>query len=260
MSIARLAGAGLLLVLAGTLGPPMRAALADPPPASCAAPGDLARLRGKLTRTAMRLAQHEPLTVVALGSSSTEGIGASTPERTYPSQFALALHERLPAQQVRVVNKGIGGETAAQMAARLERDVLAEHPDLVIWQLGTNTVLRDEAIAPMRAVVEAGLERLREAGIDVVLMDLQYAPAVLAHPEYRDMEHALSLLAKENGVPLFRRFAVMRHWVHAEQLDFAAMLAPDGLHQNDLSYACIGRLLADGIVDTALPNILLSHR
>ena len=116
MSLARLASMGLLVALAAALGLPMRAALADPPPASCAAPGDLAQLRGKLIRTAMRLAQHEPLTVVALGSSSTEGIGASTPERTYPSQFALALHERLPAQQVRVVNKGIGGETAAPVS------------------------------------------------------------------------------------------------------------------------------------------------
>jgi hypothetical protein len=91
-------------------------------------------------------------------------------------------------------------------------------------------------------------------------MDLQYAPAVLGHAEYRDMERTLSLVAKENGVPLFRRFAVMRHWLQAGQLDFAAMLAPDGLHQNDLSYGCVGRLLADAVVDTALPSLLMSHR
>jgi acyl-CoA thioesterase-1 len=260
MTPSRLVRAVLLLVLAGALAVPGPVARAGALPESCAVPADVLRLRGKLPRTALRLVRHETLTVVTLGSSSTEGIGASAPDKTYPSRFAASVHERLPTQPVRVLNKGVGGETAAQMAARLDRDVLAERPDLVIWQLGTNTVLRDEAIAPIKSVVEDGLERLREAGIDVVLMDLQYAPAVLAHPDYRDMEHALSLLAKENGVGLFRRFAVMRYWQRAEQLDFAEMLAPDLLHQNDLSYGCIGQLLADAVLDTALPSLLMSHR
>jgi acyl-CoA thioesterase-1 len=233
---------------------------AAPPPETCAAPGDLSRLRGRLPRTALRLARHEPLRIVAIGSSSTEGSGASAPDRTYPAQLAAEFRRRLPGQPVTIVNKGVGGETAIDMAARFERDVFAERPDLVIWQLGTNSVLRDAPIAPVREAVQNGIGRLKDAGIDVVLMDAQYAPAVLAHPLYRDMERALATIGKEEGVPVFRRFALMRHWIATEQLDFMTMLSPDGLHLNDLSYRCIGRLLGDAVVDAALPSLITSHR
>ena len=200
------------------------------------------------------------LTIVAIGSSSTEGVGASGPEMSYPSQFVAALRRRLPTQPLSMVNKGISGETEQDMVARFDRDVFAAHPDLVIWQLGTNTVLRDSAIEPMRELVKAALQQLRQANIDVVLMDLQYAPMVLTHPGYDEMEHTLSLIGKEEDVPIFPRFAVMRHWVSADKIDMAMMLASDGLHLNDLGYHCIANLLADGVVDAALPSLTLSPR
>ncbi len=229
-------------------------------PERCDAPSDLTRLSGRLARTGARIARHEPLTIVALGSSSTEGVGASGPEATYPSRLAAELQQRLPEQSVTVLNKGIGGETSIDEVARFDRDVFAAQPDLVIWQVGTNSVLRDESVAEHREVVRRGIARLKDAGIDVVLMDAQYAPQFLAHTEYHDMEHSLSLLGKEEGVPVFRRFALMRHWVKTKQLDFAAMLAPDGLHLNDLGYECVGRILADSVVDAARATTLTSHR
>jgi lysophospholipase L1-like esterase len=146
------------------------------------------------------------------------------------------------------------------MLARFDRDVFAEHPDLVIWQIGTNSVLHDAAIAPYRDAVQAGIARLKEAGIDLVIMDLQYAPAVLAHPLHREMVRSIAKLAKDDDVPLFRRFAVMQYWVRSQQLDFATMLAPDGLHLNDLGYSCVGRMLGELIVETAQTSTMTSHR
>jgi len=97
--------------------------------------------------------------------------------------------------------------------------------------------------------------RLKDAGIDVILMDMQFAPTVLAHPLYREMEHSLAAVAKEQGVAFFHRFALMQNWVESGQLDFTAMLSPDGLHLNDLTYGCIGRILADAVVDRAAPLV-----
>lgn len=246
-----------LLLLAFLLSTP---ASAGSLPESCAAPADLTRLRGGLARTAMRIARHEPLTILAIGSSSTAGTGASTPEATYPSQLAAEFHNRLPRQRVTVLNRGVGGETSIDMAARFDRDVFAANPDLVIWQVGTNSVLRDDAVAPYREAVRSGIARLKSAGIDTVIMDAQYAPAVLSHPRYHEMERALALLGKEEGVPVFRRFALMRHWVEAGQLDFAALLSPDSLHLNDLGYECVGRMIADSIIDAAQASVMTSHR
>ena len=76
------------------------------------------------------------LVIVAIGSSSTQGVGASDQAHTYPALLAEELRRRWPRLAVTVVNKGVGGENAEQMLARFTRDVLPYHPQLVIWQTG----------------------------------------------------------------------------------------------------------------------------
>jgi lysophospholipase L1-like esterase len=213
----------------------------------CAVPAELAPVGATLPYTTARLVSNEPLTIVTLGSSSTEGVGASRPELTYPRRLAAILQEYLPKTPVRVINRGVSGETAEQMAARLDRDVLAEKPDLVIWQLGSNTVLRDGDIAGEIEVLRRGITRLKAAGADVMLMDLQYAPAMLAHPGYREMLYALAAVARSEDTAIIHRFAIMRHWAEDGQMSLPAMLAPDRLHMSDASYDCLARQVARGI-------------
>ena len=213
----------------------------------CAIPAELGGLTAPLPRTAARLRAGGPLTIVALGSSSTEGIGASRPDRSYPSRLAALLQARFPRAAIRVVNRGIGGEVAPQMLARLDRDVLAEKPDLVIWQLGTNSVLRDGNPADEVDVARLGIERIKATGADVMLMDLQYAPAVLQHAGYREMQHVLSAVASSEDVPMVRRFAMMRHWAEDGTMTLPVMLAGDRLHMSDASYDCLARHVAQSI-------------
>jgi acyl-CoA thioesterase I len=221
----------------------------------CSTPHELAALGAPLPRTVAQLRAGKPLTIVALGSSSTEGAGASRPELSYPSRLAAVLQTRFPGVPISVINRGVGGEMAAQMMARLDRDVLAEKPDLVIWQLGSNTVLRDLDPANEIEAVRGGIRRLKAAGIDVMLMDLQYAPAVLLHPGYREMLYTLAGVARSEEVPLFQRFAVMRHWAEDGQMTLPVMLASDRLHMSDASYNCLARQVAGSIAGaTARPR------
>jgi lysophospholipase L1-like esterase len=226
----------------------------------CGIPDDLSALGAPLPRVTARLAAGQPVTIVALGSSSTEGIGASGPDRTYPSRLAALLRTQFPGVAIRVVNRGVGGEIAPQMLARLDRDVLAEQPDLVIWQLGTNSVLHDLDPADEVEFARAGIERIHAAGADVMLMDLQYAPAVLLHPGYREMLHVLSAVARTEDVALFRRFAVMRHWAEDGQMTLAAMLANDRLHMSDVSYDCLARQVERSIVAAVPAQPSLAQR
>jgi len=82
-------------------------------------------------------------------------------------------------------------------------------------------------------------------------MDLQYAPAVLAHPQYRAMERALWATARATGVSLFHRFALMRDWTEHRNMKMSAMVSADHLHMTDASYDCLARQLSGSIVRDA---------
>jgi acyl-CoA thioesterase I len=229
-------------------------AVAVPPPVapfSCRAPAEFVRLNYPLRHIARRLASGEPLTIVAIGSSSTAGAGASSPAASYPSRLAAELKQRLSGHDVTVLNRGINGEETENMLARFATDVLAVRPDLVLWQVGTNSVLRDHPLRPHSVLLHEGIAQLKEAGADVVLIDMQFAPRVLAKPETQGMEDQIALAAKEENVDLFRRFALMRNWHEAQHIPFDAFVSPDELHMNDWSYACVAKLLAAAIVDGA---------
>src|SRR5687767_4730853 len=150
------------------------------PAIACVAPTELVRLDHPLRRTGQRLAAGLPLTIVAIGSSSTAGAGASSPAMNYPSRLAVELKALLPRANINVINRGVGGETAKEMLARFDNQVIAEKPDMVVWQVGSNSVLRDQPLEPAGALIRDGLRRLKAAGSDVILMNPQYAPKVIA--------------------------------------------------------------------------------
>jgi acyl-CoA thioesterase I len=217
----------------------------------CSAPAELRRLDRPLLHTAKRLASGKPLTIVAVGSSSTAGAGASSPAASYPSRLAVELKKLFPGRSIKVINRGVNGEETPDMMARFSTGVIAEHPQLVLWQLGTNSVLRDHPLKPHLALLRKGIAELRAAGADVVLIDPQYAPKVLAKPETPGMVDLIALVAREQNVDLFQRFAVMRDWYETEHASFKVFVSPDGLHMNDWGYACWAKLLAASIANAA---------
>jgi lysophospholipase L1-like esterase len=227
-----------------------RAQRAAPQPA-CAGPAELLRLANPLRRTGQRLSVGGPLTIVAIGSSSTSGAGASTPALSYPSRLEAELAAMFPHLSIKVVNRGVNGETAPEMLARFNRDVFAENPDLVLWQVGSNSVLRDQPVRQASATLRTGLERLRAADTDVILINPQYAPKVIAKRDAKLMVQLINATASETNVDLFPRFALMRHWRLVEGIPFSAFLSQDELHLNDWSYGCIAKLLAASIREAA---------
>jgi len=216
-------------------------------PAGCAAPTGMMSLGTFLTRSGGRIRNGEGLTIVAVGSSSTEGVGASTPALNYPNLLQAELKERYPRIPVRVLNRGKGGEDAAEEFARLERDVIAERPDLVIWQVGTNAVLRRDDPKADGELIEKGVDLLKAAGADIVLMDMQDAPRVVSRPAFDEMEQVLARVAKASKIGLFRRFDIMRHWRAAQPTGAPPMIGPDGLHMTDRGYGCLAAGLADAL-------------
>jgi lysophospholipase L1-like esterase len=185
--------------------------------------------------------------IVALGSSSTAGVMASDSAHTYPAILQAALNKALPTAHVAVINRGIGGQDAPEELARIDADAIAVHPQLVIWQVGANGAMRHADPSAFHRMVEDGVDRLLNAGIDVILMDNQRSPKLLAAVEHIILEDSLRNVAQETGVNIFSRSHLMDFWAKegAEQAQF---IASDGLHHNDLGYLCVTQTLARQIV------------
>jgi hypothetical protein len=137
------------------------------------------------------------------------------------------------------------------MLARFTSSVIDEKPDLVVWQMGTNSVLRDRPLDPKATLLHQGLARLKAIRADVILVDPQFTPKVIAKPEAEGMVAQIAATAKEQNVDLFHRFAMMRRWYQTDHMPFDAFVSPDGLHMNDWSYGCFAKWLGAAIVEAA---------
>jgi len=215
----------------------------------CLSPKGGAKSMGSLPHVAAKLAGGQPVTIIAFGSSSTAGYGSSAPEFTYPNRLAAQLHRQYPTADITVINRGQGGEDAPEMMRRLQTEVIDMHPDMVIWQVGTNAVLRNLDPADTAKMVEDGVARIQAAGADLVLVDPQYSPAVNAKADSASkMVGLLHKVAELRHIGIFPRFEVMRDWHEKQAIPMESFVISDGLHMNDWGYACFAQLLGDDII------------
>jgi len=215
----------------------------------CLPPKGAAKSMGSLPRVASKLAAGQPVVIVAFGSSSTAGFGSSSPEFNYPNRLAAQLRRQYPTADITVINRGKGGEDAPEMINRLQTSVIDMHPDLVIWQVGTNAVLRNLDPAETARLVEDGITRIQAVGADVVLVDPQYSPAVNQHGESASkMMKVLNKVAELRRVGVFPRFEVMKDWHERQAIPIENFVIADGLHMSDWGYACFAQLLGDDII------------
>jgi acyl-CoA thioesterase I len=203
----------------------------------------------QLPRVARHVAAGTPIRIVAIGSSSTEGVGATSIHNAYPAQLERRLRRLLPRNAVTVVNKGVGGQEAHDMLQRLQRDAIDAQADLVIWQSGTNSAIRDQDVGPFVEDLFIGIRRLQAAGIDVLLMGPQKSPRVDRAQQRAIYATHLHAVAETARVPYLPRYEVMAGWVAQGQMTMDEMIDPDGLHMTDLSYRCLGEATAKMIVN-----------
>ena len=215
-------------------------------PASPTTPVELPHLRSALIHG-------EEAVIVALGSSSTLGVMASDPAHTYPAVLQRTLSTDLADGHIAVINRGIGGQDAREELARLDADVLALRPQVVIWQVGANGALRHSDPEQFRQRVTEGVKKIRAAGADVILMDNQQSPRLLARENEPVFNQILAEVASGTGASLFSRRALMQAWEQGGNPS-AEFIAADGLHHNDRGYYCVASALARDIVEGLAAN------
>src|SRR4051812_49238462 len=219
----------------------------------CGVPDSLTALQYPLPYCARIIARGDPLSIVALGSSSTAGAYASTPAATYPARLEIELRMRFPNNAVTVLNRGENGEDVAENLARFDKSVSVEHPNLVLWQVGTNWLLQDRPLNEFHSLIVEGLRRIQSIGADVVLIDTQYAPELHSKPSFTALVDLLATIGRQSQVNVFRRCLIMQYWHVDLGIPVEKFLSADNLHMNDWGYRYMAKLLADALADAFVP-------
>lgn len=193
----------------------------------------------------------KPLAILAIGSSSTEGVGASTPDRTYPARLGAALRARARLN-VEVRNAGIGGEIAATTLARLELALGAGGPELVIWQVGTNDALAGVEEGRFRANVIEGVAAARAHNVPIILLDPQFTLEHADDARYARFAAIVGEIGASLHVPVITRYAMMKSVAETGHA-IGPWLSADGLHMSDIGYACLADALFKPIVSATAP-------
>ena len=236
-----------LTLLAGLLAAaPARADDAAP---ACDVPAYLLTTESALPKVADALKTGHPLDILVVGSRSST-INTSDGS-AYPGRLQAVLRERLPSVAVNVSVELQVKKTAEEVAAGLVKLVEGKRPTLVIWQTGTYDAMRSIDPDDFRGAVDEGVAALQNTGTDVILMNLQYSPrteTMISAPPYLDN---MRVVAQQHDVPLFDRFAIMRHWNDAG--DFDLFSASHGLELAKSVHDCLGRALSKFVIDAAHP-------
>jgi hypothetical protein len=240
-----------LIMLAGlsTAAP----ALAEDAPESCEVPEYLLTSESSLTKVADALKSGHSLDILVIGSrSSTINSAGNTSEiSAYPGRLQVALSQKLPSIAVNVAVEIQAKKTAEEVAPGLRKLMEGKKPTLVIWQTGTVDAMRSVDPEDFRAAVDEGVVALQEAGADVILMNPQYSPrteTMISASPYLDN---MRVVAQQHEVPLFDRFAIMRHWNESGEFDLFS--AFHGVELAKRVHNCLGRALAQFVVDAARP-------
>lgn len=235
--VALIATAGLALL------PAPRAACGQE--TACPTPEGFGASEASLPKTAKALAGGSDVVIVTLGGSSTLGVAAGGAGLAWPSRLAVVLAGRFPSARVTVVNLAKPHQTAQDAAGRFAHEALPLRPTLLIWETGTVEAVRGMDVDEFRETVQAGIDELHAAGIEVVLMNAQFSRDTDAMIRFTPYLRAVRELADANQVPVFHRYGLMRYWAESGVLDLRTKGSEKSRRLATRLYDCLGRAMAD---------------
>lgn len=217
-------------------------------PKACDTPGSLTYTDAQLRMVAAAVRKERRLDVLVEGTGSSALGGNQGTGNSYPARLEAKLAKRLPGVDVKVRTDIKSRRTAAEMNQLLGKLALDGKPNLVIWQTGTVDAMRSVDPEEFRSTLEAGVVALHAAGVDVILVNMQYSPRTETMISVGPYADAMRWVAQQHDVPLFDRLSIMKHWSEAGTFDLAG---PDKTQVAERVHDCIGLLLANMILEAA---------
>ena len=222
-------------------------ARADEP--ACPVPDDLAHFNMALPAAQAEIAAQKRLIILAVGGGSIAGIAAGGAAFTLPSRLQARLRALLPGTDVTVVNRGVPGLPARDIAVALGAEIAATDARLVIWAAGGIDAAARQDIGGFSDSLQTGIDAAHQAGADVLLIDPQYAPSIARIVDLTPYRDAVQGVAAASGIGRLRRYDLMRGWSEDGVFDFDASGASDRVAVARRLFDCLASVLANGIAD-----------
>jgi hypothetical protein len=187
------------------------------------------------------------LIVLTFGGIHPAGADAETSGATYPARLEAELRAALPGIDVTVKNEPPPGQTSADVPAVLADMIAKTGARLVIWGPGGRDVAARLDLDRFSDAVLGGIEAVRGAGADLILLDTTFVPSPARMALIEGYRQQLLAVATAHHVPVLRRHALMRLWSEDGTLNLAARgQAEQELVARHL-FSCVARGLAGPI-------------
>ncbi|MFZ3358048.1 MAG: GDSL-type esterase/lipase family protein [Xanthobacteraceae bacterium] len=219
------------------------------PPEQCEVPQSLIESDVGLSRVTSEFKSNRHLYVTVIGSGSSGLSGPDGARSAYPARLEDGLKQLVTSADIKVTAHVQAKETTASMVAKLDKILADDKPSLVIWQAGTVDALDGVDPEEFRASLDSGIEKIRAAGADVILMNMQYSPHTVSMLDVSTYADIMRAVAEEYGVLLFDRFAIMQYWNDAGTFDLYTATKKYDMARR--VHDCIGWALASQIIDNA---------
>ncbi len=191
---------------------------------------------GNLTRlaAAMKKAENgEKVTVGVIGGSITQGSSATNQNNCYASLFKKWWEEKFPSAEISFVNAGIGGTNSYLGVHRVDEQLLAHNPDVVIVEFSVNDT-------------DKTMNKYSYDSLVRKILSYETNPAVMLLFTTQENGASLQDTHKEIGMaydlPMISYREVVYQEVAAGTLDWKA-ISPDNIHPNDAGHGIIGQLV-----------------
>ncbi len=191
------------------------------------------------------IADERPLPDILKGARRILFYGDSlTDGSSYPDYVINTLNREFPVAGFEIINAGICGNTAADLVRRLQTDVMALHPDLVIISVGQNDLSQKRKIEDFRADISSLVETLQNAGIRVMLV----LPSPRGDPEsdkrFLDYLTVLRDASAHYKAPIADAHTLFIEWAKTGR----EVLHEDGIHHGPDGFECMARAVLNAFL------------
>jgi lysophospholipase L1-like esterase len=196
-----------------------------------------------LPNSALALQNRQQIKILAIGASSAAVLGQAR-EGT-PPLLEQILERSVKGLDVEIINRGFSGELAEAAGTRLKIEIALNHPDLVLWQVGTNDALARVTVEGFQLTVSNTVRWLKQHNIDVVLVGLHYIRRLAKDEHYQAIRASLNRVANAENVLNVTRYEAME--VLARTMRESGGPEPSDFGFTAAGYNCMAQYVARAI-------------